>query len=317
MTNSAAAAGKGPFKDAVLSQEGAEHRHRLRQELQLTLPLTYRRVFRVGKVHCELYENDRPEAPVILFLAGIGTYCELYARLLHGLSRQGFHVVGVDLRGHGYSDGERGVLTVETAVADLSVVIDALETRFTGPFSVYGYSIGATLGASLCVADERVAALFCTTLLMPEVPPDPLHQIGWHWTRVSAFWFPGLKVPLLQFIDFKKLIRGVSADAVDDIEDDPLLVDSYPLKTLSSLFNTPTGLMTIGRTLPVAIMHGDVDEVLPLSYSERVCASMSQPIELIRVGDHGHMIPWDNVELNISLVAQWMRVHGMGAAGQS
>lgn len=315
MTKRAAAAGIELFEDAVLSQEGTDHRQRLRHELLLDSALVHRQVFRVGGIHCELYENERADAPVILFLAGIGTYCELYARLLHGISQQGFHVVGVDLRGHGYSAGERGVLTVDRVVMDLSTVIDALETRFAGPFSVYGYSIGATLGASLCVADQRVSALFCTTLLLPEVPPDSVHRIGWHWTRMSAFWFPDYKVPLLQFIDFKKLIRGVAADAVDDVEDDPLLVDSYPLKTLSSLFNTPTGLLSVRRSLPVAVMHGDADEVLPLSYSKKISASSPLPIELITVGGHGHMIPWDNVELNVTLVAEWMRqsINGVSA----
>lgn len=302
------------FQEALLSQEGTEHRRRLRNKLQLEAPLEFRRVFRVGDVHCELYENDRPDVPVIIFLAGMGTYCELYARLLYGLSLKEFHVVGVDLRGHGYSAGERGALTVDKVIADLSDVLDVLETRYSGPFSVYGYSIGATLGASLVVSDERISALVCATLLLPEVPPDPLHQLGWHWTKMSAFWLPGYRVPLQQFLDFNTLIAHIG-DGVEEIENDPLLVVSYPLGTLSSLFNTCTGLLELERDLPVAVMHGDADEVLPLSYSERLCVSSSRSIDLITVRGHGHMLPWDNVELNVALVSEWMKEVSAGTPG--
>jgi pimeloyl-ACP methyl ester carboxylesterase len=295
------------FDKSLLSQEGTMHRQRLRYQLQLEEALKFRSVFRIGDVHCELYENDRSNVPVILFLAGMGTYCELYARLLYGLSRKGFHVVGVDLRGHGYSAGRRGALTVDMAVADLAGVLDALETHYSGPFWVYGYSIGATLGASLGATDERIRALICNTLLLPEVPPDSLHAFGWNWTMMSAFWFPDYQVPLQHFLDFKTLIIRVGAAAALEIEKDPLLVDRYPLKTLSSLFNTRTGLLDIQRKLPVALIHGDADEVLPLSYSERLCQLSPVSIDLIPLNGHGHMLPWTNVDLNIALVSEWGR----------
>lgn len=315
MTKNTAVSPASPFQDVQFPHEGTGHRRRLRHALQIDAPLQRRQVFRIGDVHCELYENERADAPVILFLAGIGTYCELYARLLSGICREGFHVVGVDLRGHGYSAGQRGVLTVEDVVADLSGVLDALHTRFSGPFSVYGYSIGATLGASLCANDERIAALLCNTLLLPEAPPDMLHQFGWNWTWMSAFWLPDYRISLQQFVDFRTLIGRVDADAAAAIENDPLLVDRYPLKTLSSLFNTRTGLMDIARRLPVAIIHGDADEVLPLSYSERLCASSPLPIELIRVAGQGHMLPWEDVQHLVALVSAWMKAQGLGRSG--
>jgi pimeloyl-ACP methyl ester carboxylesterase len=124
---------------------------------------------------------------------------------------------------------------------------------------------------------------------------------------MSAFWFPDYKVSLQQFLDFKTLIMRIGAAAATEIENDPLLVDSYPLKTLSSLFNTRTGLLEIERQLPVALIHGDADEVLPLSYSERLCRLSPVSIDLIPLNGHGHMLPWDDVDLNVALVSEWMR----------
>ncbi|HBR99139.1 MAG TPA: alpha/beta hydrolase [Gammaproteobacteria bacterium] len=307
MTSASKRSSASPFSPAVLSQEGTEHRERLRQKLGLATPLAQREALRVGGGHCEVYAHASADAPVVVFLAGIGTYCELYAHLLHGISQRGFHVMGMDLRGHGYSSGDRGAVTVNEVIADAVAVMDALQTRFSGPIGVYGYSIGATLGASVAVQDDRVQALLGNTLLLPEVAPDALHQMGWQWTWASALWLPHYRVPLQQFVDLEGLVAHTGA--AEEIAEDPLLVDHYPLRTLSSFFSTRTGLLATDRPLPVAIVHGDADEVLPLSYSEKLCARSPFPLDLIVAPGHGHMLPWEDASLSSELVAQWMNTH--------
>ena len=60
-----------------------EHRQRLREKLGIEPYLARRNCLTVmdGRIHCELYHYDE-QAPTLLFLPGIGTYCELYAELL-------------------------------------------------------------------------------------------------------------------------------------------------------------------------------------------------------------------------------------------
>lgn len=281
-------------------------RTELRRKLGIESRLKQRRCIRIGTLplHTELYEGGGDEAPLLFFIPGIGTYSELYAELLSDLAAEGFNVVGVDLRGHGYSGGERGLYTVEEVCADLSEIIDHYRQTFSGPVYLYGYSIGSLLGLACAEKDARIERLICGTLLVPELAPDMLHQIGWSWIWGSALLMPRTAVPMKSFIDYNRLLAGHPAG--EEINNDPLIVFDYPLKTLSSLFTYR--LESLSRTFGFRglIVHGSRDEVLPLSYSERLQERLEQPFELIRVEDEGHMLPWDNPTLLTQLVADWL-----------
>lgn len=253
-------------------------------------------------LHCEYYHHSE-EAPLLLFLPGIGTYVELYAELLGRISSAGFNLVGVDYPGHGYSAGERGAYRVAQTVCDLERVISALLPRSNGQVGVYGYSIGAMLAVALAEADSRVDAVLCTTLLLTEEPPDMVHQFGWYWTWGAAQLFPSLRVPLRGFMDFDTLLQGNPAG--DLINDDPLMVFDYPLSTLSSLFTHRAGVVTQNFGFKAAILQGDQDEVLSLDYGRRVVETLTHPFELVPLAGEGHMIPWDNPRFLAEQVAGW------------
>lgn len=276
----------------------------LREKLGLGPYLEKRQAFRVGPdgVHCEYYHHD-DNAPLILFLPGIGTYSELYAQLLASISAQGFNVVGVDPSGHGYSDGSRGAYIVEQMVCDLERVISALLPRSNGQVGVYGYSIGAVLAVALAESDERVGAVLCGTLLLTEVPPDMMHQLGWFWTWGTAQLFPSLRLPLRSFIDYDTLLKGNPAG--EAINEDSRVVFDYPLSTLSSLFTHRAGVVTQAYDFKAAIIQGDRDEVLPLDYTHRILQVLAHPFELICVPEEGHMIPWDNPQQLSEMTADW------------
>ncbi|MBR9884232.1 MAG: alpha/beta hydrolase, partial [Oceanospirillales bacterium] len=265
-----------------------------------------REAFRIGPegVHCEYYHHS-DASPLILFLPGIGTYSELYAELLASVSARGFNVVGVDPRGHGYSDGRRGEYTVDQTVCDLERVVSALLPRSNGKVGVYGYSIGAMLAVALAECDARIGSVLCGTLLLTEVPPDMLHQAGWFWTWGSAQLFPSLRLPLRSFIDFDTLLAGNPAG--EAINDDHRVVFDYPLSTLSSLFTHRAGVASQQYDFKAGIIQGEHDEVLSVEYTRRVLEALVHPFEWIRVPGEGHMIPWDNPEQLTVLVCDWFQ----------
>lgn len=292
------------IRPPVLSQECSAFRANLREKLNVESYLKERTAFCVGEkaVHCELYEYG-PEAPTILFLPGIGTYCELYAELLAELSKKGFNVVGIDPLGHGYSAGTRGDYTVEQMCEAVSDVLDVLEQRFDGPFGIYGYSIGALLAMAAAEKDDRLSAVLCGTLLVPDVAPDMGYRMGWNWTWASSLMMPGYKVPLKTFVDFEQLLKG--HPVAQEINQDPLIVFDYPLRTLSSLFNYRCDIVNREFDFSAAILHGDQDEVLPLSYSRRVMSYCDQPLELLVMDNEGHMVPLMKPKIVVEMAAQW------------
>ena len=268
--------------------------------------LAKREAFRVGPdgLHCEYY-HYADDAPLIIFLPGIATYVELYAELLGRLSETGFNVVGVDPYGHGYSEGDRGVYTVESMVEGLQNVITALSGRSNGRVGVYGYSIGAMLAVALAEADQRIDAVLCGTLLLTERPPDMLHQLGWYWTWSTAQLFPSMSVPLRTFMDFDTLLEGHPAGEV--INDDQRIVFDYPLSTLSNLFTHRAQVISKRYPFRAAVIQGDRDEILPLSYTRRVLEELEHPFELVLMPGEGHMIPWDNPKGLVSTAAHWFK----------
>lgn len=284
--------------------ETRDQRLRLRAKLGLDQWLAMREVFRVadGLVHCELYEHA-PDAPTLLFLPGLGTYCELYAELLGRLSLAGFNVVGVDPRGHGYSGGDRGDYRVAQVVDDLGQVLDHLQARFSGPVGIYGYSIGGLLAVALAERDPRIASLLCGTLLLTEEPPDLLHQLGWSWTWASALLFPALRLPLKSVVDYDLLLAGHPAR--EEIKHDPRLIYDYPLGTLASLFTQRSQVVSRCYPFRAGILHGSRDEVLPLAYSQRIIGRLTHPFQLIELEDAGHMLPWDDPPRLAEAVSDW------------
>ncbi|MDO6562736.1 alpha/beta hydrolase [Amphritea sp. 1_MG-2023] len=280
-----------------------------REDLQRALGsqpfLARRETVHIGELplHCEIYEHQL-DAPVLLFLPGIGTYAELYAEMLSNLSDRGFNVVAIDPPGHGYSGGERGVYSVESVQASVSEVIDALEQRYQGPYYIYGYSIGALLAVAAAEQDERISKVVCGTLLTTEVPPDLLHLLGWQWTWGSAMLFPSVRLPLSLLVDYDQLLAGHPAGRL--INQDPMLVLDYPFKTLASLFSRKAGIMQKRYPFKLAIVQGDEDEVLSIGYARRVVFEAEQPIELVVVPGERHMMPLTAPRKLATVIADWL-----------
>lgn len=293
------------IRHPVISHEHLPSRMRLRQKLKLDPYLEQRQAFNVGAsgVHCELYEYDA-QAPVVLFLPGIGTYSELYAELLYKLSREGFNVVAIDPPGHGYSAGDRGHYVVEQMSHAVSAVLDVLQQRYAGPVMVYGYSIGALLALALAERDSRVKGVLCHTLLLPDRAPDMMHRIGWNWLWGSSFWFPTYKVPLKAFLDFERLLGN--HPAVEELLNDPLMIYDYPLETLSSIFNYRCKIARQAMPFDLMVMHGDRDEVLPISYSRSLQQFCEHPVGLIELKRQGHITPWLWPARVVGQAAEWL-----------
>ena len=282
-----------------------DKRHALHKALGVEAALAQREVIKLARsgVHCEAFglENPNPKG-VLIFLPGIGTYVELYALMLSYAANQGYWVIGVDYPGHGFSEGKRGSFAVADVAASVSELLDTLG-RSDLPVGIWGYSIGSLLGLAAAEADQRVSALLCGTLILPDVPPDPSYAMGWWMTHQQAFWFPSLNIPLRMFIDLDKLLAAHPASHM--ISQDELIVYDYPLKTLSSLFGYHSQVAKAPQGFKAAILHGQQDEVLPLGYSRRLVNQLPHPFELISLQNTGHMAPWLSMESYAQSALSW------------
>ena len=84
----------------------------------------------------------------VLIVHGLGEHIARYGHVAQALNRAGWNVIGHDQRGHGASEGGRGVLAhADSLLLDLSRVIDALRSARPGPLVLLGHSLGGLVAA--------------------------------------------------------------------------------------------------------------------------------------------------------------------------
>lgn len=278
-------------------------RRYLQRTLQVDHFLAKRRVEKVGSLplHLEIHPHAQ-DSPVVIFLPGIGTYAEMYSEFFYHLNQQGFTVVGLDLRGHGYSGGERGCYTVSQVVADIEQVIQHLQKQFSGPVLVFGNSIGAPLAVAAAERHRAIRGVICHTLFLTEFPPDIFHLWGWQWLAIWSLYWPKYRIDFRQFIDVETLLKHNPFRHF--VEYDDLLVWNYPLSTLASVYTHRSQVMWQDCDFPALIVIGEQDEILSPGYQYCLRRVARHPFEL-QVVPGRHMLPLDAPEQLAITAATW------------
>ena len=86
----------------------------------------------------------------VLIVHGLGEHIGRYAHVAARLNAAGWHVAGHDQRGHGASEGGRGVLAqADSLLRDLALVIDVVGAAHPGPLVLLGHSMGGLVAARM------------------------------------------------------------------------------------------------------------------------------------------------------------------------
>lgn len=94
-----------------------------------------------------LYSPEREIKGVVYLAHGLYEYCDLTAYTAKHLSNQGYDVIAMDLRGHGRSDGVKGLLEDRSSIVDDYLkLIDKTKDQYTHcKRFVMGYSLGGLI----------------------------------------------------------------------------------------------------------------------------------------------------------------------------
>lgn len=285
-----------------------EKRTFLRQKCGLTEALDKREVVSLGKLplHLEIYRAEASD-PVIIFLPGIGTYSELYAKFLLDFCQRGYNVVSLDIRGHGYSGGEPGNYTVEDVIDDIRQVVDYCNKTFNSSVHLWGNSLGAILGLAAIEEIKSIKSIICHTLCTASCPPSYIHWQGWQNLNAWKWFMPWQKLDFRQFIDIKVQLQGTPLTGC--IEHDDKMVWEYTIGTLANIYNYRH--RSVYKKLPfkMALIVGENDSVLSLDYEKNLLKDMVQPVDLICIDSGGHMLPFTHAKETIDVSVQWLQAH--------
>jgi alpha-beta hydrolase superfamily lysophospholipase len=203
----------------------------------------------------------------VVVLHGYGEHLGLYGPLAHRLVADGHAVHAMDAVGHGRSDGERAVIASwDDVVDDARVLVDLVRAQHpTSPLVVVGHSGGALAAALLGLRDpQAVDALVLSggPLLRQdwvdgwlatgegETPAgDPTESMSTHPEYVHAL----LHDPLTWKGGFRR---------------------EFLLAVVATWPEIRAGLAAGRPAMPVLVVHGEADPVVPVRDARAVAAQL-------------------------------------------
>jgi acylglycerol lipase len=130
---------------------------------------------------------------VLALVHGIGEHSGRYASVALELNREGYALIGIDLRGHGKSGGSRGHFSFEEALNDIDLLIGQAQKLFPGkPVFLYGHSLGGLL--VLDYAMKRPVAslqgIIATSPALGTASPVPVWKVS--LARIMKTIYPSM-----------------------------------------------------------------------------------------------------------------------------
>lgn len=212
------------------------------------------------------WEVASPKADLIL-QHGLGEYAERYVghynRLIPHLNAMDINVYAFDARGHGKSDGKRGITDINKTVEDHLEARKAIAGRGR-PLFLFGHSLGGLITAASVAEDQGELTGVVLSAALLDIPIGPVTKT---LARVIASVAPG--ATLTPALDASAISRVEAEVAAYD--SDPIIIRKPPTAKLGA---TASSALSRAKPkfarwqVPVLLVHGDADQLVPVTASE-------------------------------------------------
>lgn len=205
---------------------------------------------------------------VIILVHGIGEHTGRYEHWAGLFRKEGFGVTGVDLPGHGRSEGRRGHISSFAVLHEmLDILVNSSRKTFPGtPLYLYGHSLGGTIVTDyLLRKNPRVDGAVVTSpwYRLAFEPPKSKVLLA----ALARHIVPGLVQP-----------SGLNTDHLSHNKDvavryskDPLVHDKVSVALFSGAMNAAAYALAHARELkrPMLLIHGSGDMITSPSASAK------------------------------------------------
>ncbi len=222
---------------------------------------------RQGRTRLERrWEVPNPRAGFVV-VHGIGEHSGRYRHVGDHLARAGFDVLAFDNRGFGQTAGRRAhVESFEEYLDDVEDVL-AAQRKLGVPVVLMGHSLGGLIVATYLTSSrpQPDLAVLSAPALLAEVP---------RWQRVLAPLLARVRPTLFikSRIDGELLSRDPAVQQA--YLEDPLVIAGATAGLGNAIFTTmaATAAVLDRITIPVYVLHGDEDRLVPLAASDALAA---------------------------------------------
>jgi len=221
----------------------------------------------------------------IIFVHGLGEHIGRYVEWAEMLNKEGIGFTGVDLPGHGKSDGARGNIKSNFLTDEMiGILIDGIKNTFPGnAVLLYGHSLGGgiVLDYILRKAPEIKGAIVTSPWLKLSFQPSKF-KIG--LATVMKNILPDLVQPSGLVVDH------ISHDTtvVEKYKSDPLVHDKISVSLFHNAMSAGvSSLKNASRlNIPLLMMHGGEDRICSPEGSSEFASKTS--LAELKIWDGGY-----------------------------
>jgi len=250
------------------------------------------------------------EAPraVVAIVPGFSSHSGHYQWAAAQLTRNGYAVYAVDLRGRGKSSGPRfHVESFDDYLADVDTLLALARSREPAlPVFLLGHSAGGVVATAYALEHQReLAGLICESYAL-EVPAPAAVLGAVKWISRYLPRIRVLRLPNREFSRDPEVVAALDADPLIAGESQTALTVAQMLAGIARL---KRGFATI--TLPVLIMHGSADKVTLPKGSELFHAQAGSADNTLRLypGHYHDLFSDRDHEVPMGDLLQWLSAH--------
>ncbi|MCJ7446754.1 MAG: alpha/beta hydrolase [Bacteroidales bacterium] len=242
---------------------------------------------------------------IIIFVHDLGEHIQRYKTWADLLNRDGIGFTGMDLPGHGRSDGKRGHIQSYSLTDEMiDILHEHVRNTFPGiPVFYYGHSLGGTivLDYLLRKKPEIKGAIVTSPWLKLSFEPDKF-KIA--LASVMRFILPGLIQPSGLVADHLSHDKEV----VDNYIADPLVHDKISVSLFHSTVSAARNSLAHASELevPLLLMHGSDDMICSPGGSREFAAAAAKAELKIWEGGY-HELHDESFKTEVfSFLVNWM-----------
>lgn len=216
----------------------------------------------------------KPKA-VMALVHGLGEHSGRYESLVPDLVADGIAVIALDLRGHGQSDGKRGVSTNYARLhEDVEALLAEVQKHYPNtPTLLYGHSLGGGLVMDYALKSApAVKAMIASApfIGLPKPPPAIVGMIAKAIRKLSPQ--ATMKQPL-------------TGDKISTIPEEQKAYENDPLNHGQISFGLAVDAVEAGERIaagaarwskPLLLMHAKGDQLTSFEHSEAFAAAAGQ-----------------------------------------
>ena len=211
-------------------------------------------------LYAQGWEPEQKPVAVICMIHGLGEHFGRYRHLAEFLTDHGFAYVGVDLRGHGKTPGQRGyVPSFNAFMQDISLLLDQVGIRYPSlPKFLYGHSLGGILVLNYCLRKTPdLAGVIVTSPGLRNALEEQTAKVA--FANIAGTILPRISLP--SGLDTSGLSRN--PEIARAYLEDPLVHDRATLRMAKETLAAIPYIFENAKDFhyPLLLMHGTADRL--------------------------------------------------------